>query len=67
MTDDEVREAQRTLTQYVSVVVRIYDRLESEGKHWPTVKEAALMMAEDGLIDNTPVEAGDADMQQPIY
>lgn len=34
MSDSELSEAEANLKRFVAVLVRIYDRLRSEGKHW---------------------------------
>ena len=35
MTEEELAVAEANLKRYVAVIVRIYDRLHSEGKSWP--------------------------------
>jgi hypothetical protein len=39
MTDAELRIARANLRRYVAVIVRIYDRLKSEGRTWPGLEE----------------------------
>ena len=35
MTEEELAVAEANLRRYVAVIVRIYDRLQAEGKPWP--------------------------------
>jgi hypothetical protein len=35
MSDEELSIAEANLKRYVAVIVRIYDRLQAEGKSWP--------------------------------
>ena len=35
MTEEELAVAEANLKRYVAVLVRIYDRLQAEGKPWP--------------------------------
>jgi hypothetical protein len=36
MTDAELAAAEANLKRYVTVIVRIYERLKAEGKSWPS-------------------------------
>ena len=42
MTDEELREARENIRRYLAVIIRISERLSTEGKHWPAA------VAEDG-------------------
>jgi len=35
MAEEELAVAENNLRRYVAVIVRIYDRLQAEGKPWP--------------------------------
>ena len=35
MSEEELAVAEANLRRYVAVIVRIYDRLQAEGKPWP--------------------------------
>jgi len=35
MSEEELAGAEANLRRYVAVIVRIYDRLQAEGKPWP--------------------------------
>jgi hypothetical protein len=50
MTNEELRIARDNLRCYVAVIVRIYDRLQAEGKEWPKREETQEMMKRDGLL-----------------
>ena len=36
MSDEELAIAETNLKRYVALIVRIHDRLQDEGKSWPT-------------------------------
>lgn len=35
MNDQELATAEANLRRYVAIIVKVYDRLKSEGKSWP--------------------------------
>jgi len=42
MTDEELAVAEANLERYVALIVRMHDRLKSEGKMWPAEESADL-------------------------
>jgi hypothetical protein len=48
MTEEELAVAEANLRRYVALIVRIYDRLQSEGKSWPrSLNRADLTLSGD--------------------
>jgi len=48
MTEEELAVAEANLKRYVAVIVRIYDRLQAEGRSWPKpVDRADLTLSSD--------------------